>query len=293
MPFHQLTEDAFSTEADILILIETWYKPHHSVDLFSIPGFVGICKARLKRKEKSFVFLLRCYTVYPNLQYLFHIIILRTYGFLSAVGLCVNICMRYNPPNPKYDSCDFADLVENFELSINSDNIFILTGGLNQMDTSRFESILGFVQMNQTLTHNNNIIYKFVTNHPDLFTVQIMQSLVKTKNKAVSANCDKPTDNAKPVNLHHTVEVILYSPNAANLLCQGLCNCNYNWNFIIIAIDPKPDTIDAIYNDFIRIINWHINKIVPLHKDDRLKMSLHNTIYWNVTMQMKSTVQGS
>ena len=38
-------------------------------------------------------------------------------------------------------------LEQNFEylLDINSEDVFVLTGDLNHMDTSRFESILGFV----------------------------------------------------------------------------------------------------------------------------------------------------
>ena len=108
-------------------------------------------------------------------------------------------------------------LEQNFEhlLAINADDAFVLTGDLNHMDTSRFESILGFVQIIIIPTHENNITEKFITNRPDLFSVQVMQSLAKTKHKAVLVNCDKPADNMRSVQPRHTVEVRLYSPNCS------------------------------------------------------------------------------
>ena len=95
-----------------------------------------------------------------------------------------------------------------------------LTGDLNHMETSRFESILGFMQIINTPTHNQNIINKFITNRPDLYSVQAMQSLVKAKHKAFLVNCDKPADNIRSVQPHHMVEVRLYRPTVANLLCH-------------------------------------------------------------------------
>ena len=48
------------------------------------------------------------------------------------------------------------------------------------------------------------------------------------------------------------------------LLRQALVN--FNWGGIIAAIDCGTDSIDNIYNDFINIIKWHINSIVPVRK---------------------------
>jgi hypothetical protein len=38
-------------------------------------------------------------------------------------------------------------------------------------------------------THRTNILDKFITNRPDLFSVHTVVSSVKTKHKAVLANC--------------------------------------------------------------------------------------------------------
>ena len=137
---------------------------------------------------------------------------------------------------------------QNFEhlLAINADDVFVLTGDLNHLNTSRFESILSFVQIINTPTHNNNIIDKFIT-----LSVHVMQSLVKTKHKAVRVNCDKPADSNRSVQPWHMIEVHFYSPTVANLLCQALSS--YNWNTIINAIDNKSNTLDAIYADLLKL----------------------------------------
>ena len=38
---------------------------------------------------------------------------------------------------------------------------------------------------------------------------------------------------------------------------------NYNWNEFNAAIDAGSDTLDNIYNDFVRIVKWHINCKIP------------------------------
>ena len=47
-------------------------------------------------------------------------------------------------------------------------------------------------------------------------------------------------------------------------MCQYFYN--YNWSAIVNAIDAQSDTIDAIYEDFVKIIKWHVDQIVSLHK---------------------------
>ena len=41
---------------------------------------------------------------------------------------------------------------------------------------------------------------------------------------------------------------------------------NYNWSSLIAAIDNNTDSIDNIYDDFVRIVKWHVNYIVPRRK---------------------------
>ena len=36
--------------------------------------------------------------------------------------------------------------------------------------------------------------------------------------------------------------------------------------YTVRAIVNATDTIDAIYDDFVKIVNWHVDQIVPLYK---------------------------
>ena len=120
-----------------------------------------------------------------------------------------------------------------------------------------------FVQLIKDPTHKTNIHDIFLINRPDLFDVQVIQS--KTKHKVVLVNCDKTTSNGdKTVKPSTTIDVRVYSPVVGNLLCQSLCN--YNWIAIVNAIDAQSDTINAIYDDFVKIVKWHVGQIVPLRK---------------------------
>ena len=89
------------------------------------------------------------------------------------------------------------------------------------MDTNKFEAQLGFVQLVQSPTHNKSIIDKFLTNRPDLFDIQVMQSLVKSKHKSLLVNCDKLDRKDTNVNLRSKAGVRLYNPPAASLLNQA------------------------------------------------------------------------
>ena len=48
--FQQVTVDAKSVDADIIIVTETWLKAKHAADAFVIPGFICIRKDRIKRR---------------------------------------------------------------------------------------------------------------------------------------------------------------------------------------------------------------------------------------------------
>ena len=85
-----------------------------------------------------------------------------------------------------------------------------------------------------------------------------MQSLVKTKYKALIVN--SKSDNVQPVPRPQrtTVKLLQYTPLVSCLLRQALSN--YYWTGIIVAIDCGTDDIDAIYNDLIKVLTlWTPN----------------------------------
>ena len=76
------------------------------------------------------------------------------------------------------------------------------------------QSLYGLDQIVNVPTHNNNILDKFITNRPDMFVVQVMQSLVKTKHKAliVNSKAECVQDVARP---GRTVVQLWHYPPAA------------------------------------------------------------------------------
>ena len=167
-------------------------------------------------------------------------------------GLSLNSCACYHPPNLIYDVPSFKQhLAHSIRLLIDNDPnaIFILTGDLNGLNTSELQTDLGLVQIP---THTNNILDQFVTNRPDQFVVQVAQSLVKTKHKALIVN--SRADCVKVVGRPQRTKVTVldYTPLVSCLLRQALAN--YNWGGITAAITCHTDNIDNIYNDFVTIV---------------------------------------
>ena len=89
-----------------------------------------------------------------------------------------------------------------------------------------------------------------------------MQSLIKTKHKAVVIN----TSKVPPVNPYAPrmkVCVRQYSPTVAKRLSEYACR--YNCSGITNDIDNNSDNIDDIYDDFVKILKSTIDAIVPSH----------------------------
>ena len=61
-----------------------------------------------------------------------------------------------------------------------------------------------------------------------------------------------------------SVQIRDYTPFSCGLLRQSIAI--YNWNGLIAAIANKSDSLDAIYDDFVRIVKWHINCTIPTRK---------------------------
>ena len=94
------------------------------------------------------------------------------------------------------------------------------------------------------------------------FDVQVGQSLVKTQHKVLIVNSKAEKSDSVRTSPRHRVQVLDYNPLSAGLLRQALAR--YNWKCICEAIDAKSESIDTIYNDFVCVVKWHINNIVPV-----------------------------
>ena len=65
---------------------------------------------------------------------------------------------------------------------------FVLTGDLNTLNMRDLQTQFGFEQMVNLRTDGGNILDLFITNRPDMFNVQVEQSLISTKHKAIITN---------------------------------------------------------------------------------------------------------
>ena len=116
----------------------------------------------------------------------------------------------------------------------NANDVHILTGDFNEMDIRTIDIDLEIDHLVKDQTRRTNILDKFPTNLPYLFHVAYkLQSLVKTKHKAVLVNCDKTTSNGDKTFIPRTtIDGRVYSHVVGNVLCQSFCN--YNWSTIRI-----------------------------------------------------------
>ena len=121
---------------------------------------------------------------------------------------------------------------------------------------------LGLDQVVNNPIHNNNILDVFLTNRPDLFIVQVGQSLIKTKHDALIVNSRTDCTDSTQRTKCHRVQILNYNLVLSYLLHQALAL--YTWNCICSAIDFKTGTIDSIYNDFVCVVKWNINTNIPM-----------------------------
>ena len=81
-----------------------------------------------------------------------------------------------------------------------------------------YKPIWGLEQIANIPTHNDNILDQFIINRPDLFVVQVAQSLVKTKHKALIINLKADCVQAVARPQRTTVTIFDYTPLVSFLL---------------------------------------------------------------------------
>ena len=134
-------------------------------------------------------------------------------------GLVINICACYHPPKPMYDVTLFELHLQNnigWLLDRAPNSVFVLTGDLYRLNTTDLQSLYGLDQIVNVATHIDNILDQFITNRLDLFVVQVAQSLVKTKHKALIVNSKAKCAHAmlRLVGLLYSSGIILRRPPA-------------------------------------------------------------------------------
>lgn len=186
-----------SNTIDIALICETWFKQGHGNDIVAIDGYSVFRHDRGKRKGGGVCIYVRsdynasvvsvCANGIVNSN-LVEIIWIKfsLYVKNSVVDYFVGCC--YFPPKPIYDVStitSFITLQLDEIFKSNRDNIVILGGDFNHLDTSFIETGLGLKQIVTQATHGKNILDKIFVNRPDMFEATTHKSLIKTKHSSI------------------------------------------------------------------------------------------------------------
>ena len=127
------------------------------------------------------------------------------------------------------------------------------------MDHSKLENESGLVQLVKDVTHGKRILDKFLTNNSELFSIKTINSTIKTKHRAVLANCSAEMEHsAAKMTCRKTVSFPDSRAQHIAVLREALAS--YNWG----AVHADGDDVDAAYNTFVCIIKELIKKCIPV-----------------------------
>jgi len=142
---------------------------------------------------------------------------------------------------------------------------------LNKLNCKLLETKHGLSQLVVRATRQQNILDVFYTTTiPDLFTVKVMCSCMRSDHKAVLINCNDVNgynNKSNVANDCNRVTVFDLNPNTLKRLSDVLLS--YNWSAISIDLDTcsNNDQFSAIYSDFIKIINYLIHSAISSKLD--------------------------
>ena len=195
-------------------------------------------------------------------------------------------CIIYHPPKPIYDSKDLiSDLMSDIEdlACADPEATISIIGDLNNLDHSKLESESGLVQLVQDVTHGKRILDKFLTNNVDLFTIRTSVSAIKTKHRAVLANCLSGTDHLSS----DKEKIGRKTTSFPDIRAQHIANLRatlsaYNWG----AVYAVGTDVDLAYNIFVQIVKGLITKCIPFKK-----VTVRDSDPWFVTPLVKSLLR--
>ena len=178
----QLQVDMLSHDVDVGLVAETWMKQNkHQDSLFAISGYDLIRQDRSKRKGGGVLAYIknelkaeRITTSRSCSNELYELIWFRCTNLKMSCKFYY--CLIYHPLKPLYDSKELiSDLICDIEdiAVADPDAIISIIGDLNSLDHSKLEAESGLVQLVHDVTHGKNILDKFLTNNPDLFSVRV------------------------------------------------------------------------------------------------------------------------
>ena len=285
----QLQVDMLSLDVDVGLVAETWMKQskHHD-SLFATSGYSLIRQDRSKRKGGGVLAYIknelkaeRITTSRSCSKELYELIWFKCAHLKMSCKFYY--CLIYHPPKPLYDSKELInDLISDIEdiAVADPDAIISIIGDLNSLDHSKLEAESGLVQLVHDVTHGKNILDKFLTNNPDLFSVRVASSTIKTKHKSVLANCS--TDPAVAANKRGRAIHSFPDIRAQHIALLRETLAAYNWG-AVYAAGNDINIYVALFNQTVRQLAYQNNR--ESYKLNKCAYLM--TIRLNITVRQK------
>ena len=170
------------------------------------------------------------------------------------------IACCYHPPKPVYHPQYFVHIFRQeieFIVSSHSDSIILICEDFNSLSTEFLEIDYGLVQLVLTPTHETNLLDKFFVNQSDLYCVEVIKSLLKTKHKALYAHGAEPFLRCE---VRPKAGIKVYDLRQHNIDRLRNAIALQDWNSLISC---SSNDIDYIYSNFVTLIHECIATSIP------------------------------
>jgi hypothetical protein len=259
-----LGSELSSLSIDIALVAESWFNSKHSDDIVNIDNYTLFRRDRIGRLGGGV-----CAYVRSNIDAQFHISpqSFNNVGKMSVEimwlkcfykGQSYFIACCYHPPKPKYHPQVFVDILrQDIDCIVcsHNDSIILICGDFNSLSTEFLEIDYGLVQLVCTSTHGTNLLDKFFVNRSDLYCVEVINSLLKTKHKALYAH---GTEILSRSEVCPKAEIKVFDLRQHNIDRLRNAIGLKDWNSLISSND-----IDYIYSNFVTFLHKCIETCIP------------------------------
>jgi hypothetical protein len=257
----QLQVDVRQQNSDVVIICESWFNEKIDSKVVAIEGYNLFRKDRHKRKGGGVCCYIRnaikTEIIWPstNSDAEIEILVLKSVFRMQVYFI---ICC-YHPPKPHYSADQFRSAVDsifNFINRFDDDSaIIVFAGDLNSLDDSLICDVYGLVQLVTTPTHDNNILDRFFTNRPDIYTnCSTFRSTLKTKHLAVIVYSGVERRTTSPSRR----KVLLSDIRAHNIDKLRYVLASNDWSALLNCTD-----IRLLYTRFLAICKYFIHCSIP------------------------------
>ena len=141
-------------------------------------------------------------------------------------------------------------------------DVIVFTGDLNSLKCDDLMESLGLTQIVDKPTRANRTLDVLYTNRPDLFSVTVARSLVKSDHLAVFVNCCKDDSTDKTNCATPKKKCKCYNRDNASVSRLTCFFNEYSWNALIISIDNDVISVDDAFADFLNVLQFAIDNVV-------------------------------